>query len=259
MPELPDLEVFSKNLDERLAGKKLSTVQVPNDKKLNVSSDELIAVLSGQKLKSVSRSGKELHFNFEKGDVLALHLMLHGKLHFFEESHVIKFPVIELFFEGGTGLVLSDFQKIATPTLNPPAADAPDALDKSVNADFFIKEFKGKKAAVKAILLDQNKIRGIGNAYADEILWKAGISPFSIAGKIPEAKLKDLHQAMVEVLNDAVVQIRKAHPGSITGEFRDFLKVHTQKHPESPTGAAILIKKTGARKTYYTEEQELFD
>lgn len=258
MPELPDLEVFSANLDERLAGKKLTTVQVPNDKKLNVSSDELRAVLSGQKLKSVSRSGKELHFNFEKGDVLALHLMLRGQLHFFEESHVIKSPVIELFFEGGTGLVMSDFQKIATPTLNPSAADAPDALDESVGADFFSKEFKGKKAAIKAILLDQNKIRGIGNAYADEILWKAGISPFSIAGKIPEAKLKDLHQAIVEVLNDAIAEIRKAHPGSITGEFRDFLKVHTQKRSKSPAGGEIIIKKAGARKTYYTEEQELF-
>lgn len=259
MPELPDLEVFSANLDERFAGKKLSTVQVPNDNKLNVSSDELRAVLSGQKLKSVRRSGKELYFNFEKGAVLSLHLMLRGQLHFFEESHAIKFPVIELFFEGGTGLVMSDFQKIATPTLNPPAADAPDALDKSVNADFFIEELKGKKSSIKAFLLDQKKIRGIGNAYADEILWKAGISPFSIAGKIPEAKLKDLHQAIVEVLNDAIVQIRKVHPGSITGEFRDFLKVHTQKHPKSPTGADIIIKKAGARKTYYTEEQELFD
>lgn len=258
MPELPDLEVFSNNLDERLTGKKLSTVQVPYDKKLNVSSDELRAVLSGQKLKSVSRSGKELHFNFEKGDVLALHLMLRGQLHFFEESHVIKSPVIELFFEGGTGLVMSDFQKIATPTLNPPDAEAPDALDKSLNVDFFSKAFKGKKAGIKAILLDQNKIRGIGNAYADEILWKAGISPFSIAGKIPEKKLKDLHQAINEVLKDAIAEIRKVHPGSITGEFRDFLKVHTQKHTESPTGGEIIIQKNGARKTYYTEEQEFF-
>lgn len=259
MPELPDLEVFRENLNERLAGKKLTTVQVPYDKKLNVSGDQLRAVLSGQELKSLSRSGKELHLNFEKGDVLALHLMLRGQLHFFEESHVIKSPVIELFFEGGTGLVMSDFQKMATPTLNPPAAEAPDALDKSVNVDFLIKEFKGKKAAIKAILLDQNKIRGIGNAYADEILWKAGISPYSIAGKIPEEKLKDLHQAINEVLKDAIVQIRKAHPGSITGEFRDFLKVHTQKSPKSPTGGEIIIQKAGARKTYYTEEQELFN
>ncbi|WP_316842301.1 DNA-formamidopyrimidine glycosylase family protein [Pedobacter gandavensis] len=258
MPELPDLEVFSANLNEAFAGKKLSTVQVPNDKKLNVTPDELRDVLNGQVLKSVSRSGKELRFNFEK-DVLALHLMLRGQLHYFEEDHDIKYPIIELFFEGDVGLVMSDPQKMAAPTLNPAMPEAPDALDKKVTVDFLLDHFKGKKGAIKGILLDQNQIRGIGNAYADEILWKARLSPFSIAGKIPEAKVKALHEAIKEVLTDAVKEIRKVHPGSITGEFRDFLKVHTQQHPTSPTGAEIIIQKSGARKTYYTEEQELFN
>lgn len=258
MPELPDLEVFSRNLDETFAGKKLSAVQVPYDKKLNVSAEELKKKLVGQVLKSIVRSGKELHLHFEK-DVLGLHLMLRGQLHFFEESHEIKAPVIELLFEGGTGLVMSDFQKQATATLNPEPAAAPDALDKSIDSDFFLKLFAGKKAAVKGILLDQHHIRGIGNAYVDEILWKAGISPFSSAGKIPETKLKDLSKAVKEVLTEAVTEIRKAQPGSITGEFRDFLKIHTQKHPKSPTGAEIQVKKTGSRSTYYTEEQELFN
>ncbi|ALL07781.1 hypothetical protein AQ505_21145 [Pedobacter sp. PACM 27299] len=258
MPELPDLEVFSANLNEAFAGRKLSTVEVPNDKKLNVTPEELREVLNGQLLKSVTRSGKELHFNFEK-DLLALHLMLRGQLHFFEEIHAIKYPVIALYFEGDLGLVMSDPQKIATPTLNPGLAAAPDALDKKVTPEFLKEHLKGKKAAIKGILLDQHQIRGIGNAYADEILWKARISPFSIAGKIPEGKVKDLHHAIQEVLTDAVEEIRKAHPGSITGEFRDFLKVHTQHNPTSPTGAEILIHKSGARKTYYTEEQQLFN
>lgn len=258
MPELPDLEVFSANLNETFAGKKLTTVQVPNDKKLNVTAEELREVLTGQVLKSVTRSGKELHFNFEK-DVLALHLMLRGQLHFFEEIHNIKYPVIELYFEGDVGLVMSDPQKIATPTLNPGVAAAPDALDKKVTVAFLTELLKGKKAAIKGILLDQHQIRGIGNAYADEILWKAKISPYAIAGKIPEKKVKDLHDAINKVLINAVEEIRKVHPGSITGEFRDFLKIHTQLHEKSPTGAEILIKKSGARKTYYTEEQELFN
>lgn len=258
MPELPDLEVFSANLNEAFAGKKLSTVQVPYDKKLNVTPEELREVLTGQVLKSVNRSGKELHFNFEK-DVLGLHLMLRGQLHFFEEVHAIKYPIIELFFEGDIGLVMSDPQKMAAATLNPAIAEAPDALDKKVTVDFLIQHFKGKKAGIKGILLDQHQIRGIGNAYADEILWRARLSPFSIAGKIPEAKIKELHDAIKEVLTDAVKEIRKAHPGSITGEFRDFFKVHTQQHSKSPTGSDILIEKSAARKTYYTAEQELFN
>lgn len=259
MPELPDLEVFSANLDQTFAGKELISVEVPYDKKLNVSADQVREKLTHQKLKSVTRSGKELLFNFEKGDILSLHLMLRGQLHFFEETHEIASPILELLFDGGRGLVLSDFQKQAMATLNPDLVGAPDALAKDVNADLLSRLLYGKRAVIKNILLDQQQIRGIGNAYADEILWEAKISPFSVAGKIPVNKIKDLEKAIKEVLSAAVVQIRKAQPGSITGEFRDFLKVHTQQKSHSPGGAEILIKKTGARKTYYTAEQELFN
>lgn len=258
MPELPDLAVFSANLDQAFAGKKLISVQVPHVSKLNVTADELREKLQHQELKSVSRLGKELHFNFEKGDILGLHLMLNGQLHFFEETHEVKFPIIELLFTGGRGLVMSDFQRQAAATLNPEPADAPDALDEAVDVEFLKQLFKGKKAVIKNILLDQHKIKGIGNAYVDEILWKAGISPFSVSGQVPDHKLKDLDEALKAVLNDAIEQIRTAQPGSITGEFRDFLKIHTQKQKNSPTGAAIQIVKNGARKTYFTEEQELF-
>ncbi|MGY0041548.1 hypothetical protein [Pedobacter sp. NJ-S-72] len=107
-------------------------------------------------------------------------------------------------------------------------------------------------------MLDQHIIRGIGNAYADEILWEAGISPFSSANKIPEEKLKDLAKAVRHVLKNAIEQISKTHPAIISGEVRDFLKIHSSKKTHSPSGVPIIIVKTGARKTYYTEEQEIY-
>ncbi len=116
-----------------------------------------------------------------------------------------------------------------------------------------------KKAVVKNVLLDQSVIRGIGNAYADEILWDAKISPFSRSNKIPDDAVKKLAKSIKKVLEQAIDQILIAEPGIISGEIRDFLNVHQSKNPESPTGHPIQIKKTGARKTYFTDEQVLYE
>ncbi|MBT1701677.1 DNA-formamidopyrimidine glycosylase family protein [Chryseosolibacter indicus] len=256
MPELPDLQVFSRNLTKLLVGKEVKTVNVPNAKKLNVSANELKKSISGSKVSKVYREGKELQIAFDNDQVLALHLMLRGKLHFFEGKNTQKSIVIELLFTDDTGLAMSDFQGQATPTLNPEKRDTVDALD--VNVTFLKETLNNSKAAIKNLLLDQYVIRGIGNAYVDEILWEARISPFSISNKIPDEQIKALAKAIKAVLTDAEKAILKSHPDIISGEVRDFLQIHNSKKTHSPTGGEILIKEGGGRKTYYTEEQELF-
>jgi formamidopyrimidine-DNA glycosylase len=225
--------------------------------KLNVTHTELQSTLQGQKLSSVYRDGKELFFKFSKGDVLGLHLMLHGKLFFFEGKNDNKYPIMELIFTDDTGLVLTDFQGIATPTLNPEAKDSPDALSPDAGLDYLKQKLGKTKTNVKTVLLDQKIIRGIGNAYADEILWDAGISPFSVGNKIPDDKVKDLVKSIHSVLKDAEKQIIKSNPDIIAGEVRDFMLIHNSKKKTSPKGAPILINEA-SRKTYYTEEQELY-
>ncbi|RWY51049.1 DNA-formamidopyrimidine glycosylase family protein [Mucilaginibacter gilvus] len=257
MPELPDLQAFSRNLDKKLAGKTVKEVIIHNAKKLNVSEKELQAKLDKQKLKEVFRDGKELHIKFSEGDVLALHLMLHGKLFLFEGKNSNKYSIIELVFTDDSGLVLTDFQGIATPTLNPAKKEAPDAVDDKAGFAY-LKERLGKtKTNVKTVLLDQKIIRGIGNAYADEILWNAGISPFSASNKLPEDKINDLVSSIRSVLKNAEKEILKSNPDIINGEVRDFMNIHNSKKKHSPKGAPILIKE-GTRKTYYTEEQTLY-
>src|SRR5688500_7422 len=259
MPELPDLQVFSKNLTKTFVGKTVKKVSVPNDKKLNVSVRKLKKSLEDQKLTTVQRVGKELHFQFHNGEVLGLHLMLRGKLYAFEKKNTQKYTIIELLFTDDSGLALTDFQGQATPTLNPKDRDAPDALSDKVNLSFLKAQLAKSKAAVKNLLLDQHVIRGIGNAYADEILWDAGISPLSVSNKIPVEKVKDLAKAIKKVLKDAEKQILKSHPDIITGEVRDFLKIHNAKKKESPTGASSQQKMVNSRKTYFTDEQEMFE
>lgn len=257
MPELPDLQVFAKNLTKKLQGKKLKKVTVVNSKKLKTPAAKVKKALEKQELKNIARIGKELHFDFADGAVLALHMMLHGELKYFDKKNPHKFTIIELLFDDDTGLALTDFQGQATPTLNPETSDAPDALSKEINFKF-LKEIFDSKTTVKNILMDQQKIRGIGNAYADEILWDSKISPFSVANKIPDDKIKDLAKSIKKVLKNAEKQILKKHPDIIGGEVRDFLSVHNAKKEKSPAGATIKHDTSKGRKTNYTDEQELY-
>src|SRR5579875_747930 len=186
MPELPDLNVFAKNLEKKLHGKTLEKVEVENKSKLKIPVSELKKELEGSKLKKIYREGKELHFEFSNGNILGLHLMLHGNLNLFEKKNEKKNAIIELHFDDDNGLALTDYQGAANATLNPIAKDSPDALSDKVNYHFLKEKLSKKKTTIKAFLLDQNNIRGIGNAYADEILWEAGIHPESKCNKIPD-------------------------------------------------------------------------
>jgi len=256
MPELPDLQVFSRNLTKALKGKKLEKIEVKIAQKLNVTEKELSDALVGETLINVTRVGKELHLEFENKHVLGLHLMLHGQLFIFNKTNGHKFTIIELLFDDGTGLTLTDFQKAATPTLNPADNDTPDALDFEEN--YLASKLGATKTPVKTVLMDQKVLRGIGNAYADEILYDAKLSPFSPSNKIPVDKIKQLTKSIKTVLEDAEKHILKAHPDIISGEYREFLQVHLPKKKETPKGETIYQKPVGSRKTYYTDSQELF-
>lgn len=258
MPELPDLQVFSGNLNRMLKGKKLDNVKLNLSPNANVSASVLKNTLVGQTVKKVHREGKELHFQFSKDDVLGLHLMLHGAMTITETNEVVKHAVLELMFYNDKKLMLTDWQRAAKIRLNPEESDVPDALSKKVNFEF-LKTALQKRTTIKNFLLDQKIVRGIGNAYADEILWDAGISPFSICKAIPDKAIKKLAHSIHKILVDAEKKIKKADPQRITGELRDFLVIHTSKKKTSPTNAPIKYEMVSSRKTYYTDEQELFE
>ncbi|CAL1519870.1 DNA-formamidopyrimidine glycosylase family protein [Chitinophaga sp. MM2321] len=258
MPELPDLQVFRHNLEKALLHKKLQSITVQNDKKLQSTEKELQAAVEGQLLEAIQRVGKELHFIFKNGHVLGMHLMLHGKLYLFDKKNEQKYTIVTLLFADGTGLALTDFQGQAVLTLDPAAKEAPDALSEAFNEQYLKVALAKKKITIKKYLIDQKNVLGIGNAYADEILWDARISPFSICHKIPEAKISVLLKSIKHILLDAEKKIKKSHPDIIQGEVRDFMLVHNSKLKESPGGAEIKHDTGGGRKTYYTAEQELY-
>ena len=256
MPELPDLQVFAKNLEKAFKGKKLKKITVVKAADAENSQEILEKKLEGSTLKKVYRSGKELRFQFDD-IVLGMHLMLHGNLFIFEKENTEKHVIAEFLFSNKNGLVLTDWQKKAAVKLDPADKKGLDALDKKLNAAYLEKVLQSR-AIIKNLLIDQDVIRGIGNAYADEILWKAGIAPTSVSKVIPAKKIKDLAKSIKSVLSNAEKQILKTHPDLVTGEVRDFLKIHNPELTHSPGGAPIKVDKKGGRSTYYTEEQELY-
>ncbi|MFS8083232.1 MAG: DNA-formamidopyrimidine glycosylase family protein [Ginsengibacter sp.] len=257
MPEIPDIQVFAANLKKIFGGKTLLQIKVLNGKKLKNTEREFNEHLKGKMLKDIYRSGKELRWIFSNGDVLGMHLMLTGDAKTFQKINEHKFTIVELYFSGNTSCALTDMMRNANVTLNPTDKPGIDALDKKLNFKS-LKEILKSKAVIKNVLRDQDLIRGIGNAYSDEILWKSGISPFSIASAIPDLKIKELAGNIKVVLKKAIQQVGKVQEDTY-GEVKDFLQIHTSKKKVSPTGAIIKLEKRGSLKTFYTDEQKLYN
>lgn len=133
MPELPDIEVFSRNLEKQFAGKKLVKFKVVNGKKLKDPASVLTRTLQGKTLLGVHRSGKEMRFEFSGKTTLGLHLMLTGDLRPFEGKNEWKSTIVEFYFHDGSALALTDRMKNAHVKLFPVDKAGIDALDRRLN------------------------------------------------------------------------------------------------------------------------------
>src|SRR5688572_13580307 len=188
MPELPDIQVFADNLQKLFANRKLVKVRVVNGNKLKDTPAALSKRLEGKMLKRIYRSGKEMRFEFADGTLLGLHLMLTGDIFVFENKNEHKLTIVELHFDNGKGIALTDRMRNANIKLDPVDKEGPDALEVTYK---YLKSILQRKTTVKNVLLDQDLVRGIGNGYSDEILWEAKISPYSVAEAIPDEKVKE--------------------------------------------------------------------
>ncbi|MDB5203912.1 MAG: DNA-formamidopyrimidine glycosylase [Ferruginibacter sp.] len=257
MPELPDIAVFSANLDKIFSGKKLLRLKVVKGDKLPDKPAALTKRLKGKKLEKIYRSGKEMRFQFEGGTLVGLHLMLTGDIFVFDKKNDHHSTIVELYFEDGPNLALTDRMRNANIKLDPVDKEGVDALGKEFNFKYLKKALQ-RKTNIKKVLTDQDAIRGIGNSYSDEILWEIRVSPYSIAAAIPDEKIRELVKATKKILKKEISMINKHYPGKVNGEVKDFLKIHTKKKEQSPTGRPIIIDTHGMMKTYYTDEQLLY-
>ena len=256
MPEIPDLNIFRRNLAKRLVEKTLSEINVIVNRRLKGSEAVLKDALEHQGLTAITRVGKELHLTFQNGHVLSLHLMLHGTMYWYKGKNENRFIIAELLFTDGTGLAITDWQKAVILTLDPKPVTVPDAMD--MPRGYLKKALTSSSRSIKTVLTDGKTVQGIGNAYVDEILYAAKISPFSKADKIPEEQVKVLTKAIKAVLTHAERHISQHFPDTITEKERDFLQVHRPKQKLTLAGEEILTAEIDKRKTYYTASQQLF-
>jgi formamidopyrimidine-DNA glycosylase len=258
MPELPDLTIFAESLQKVALNREISEVVYHKSQpdKLDVSA--LQAAMTGRKISAVKRVGKELLFELDNGNSVLIHLMLAGGFKLCGKKERVSFAVLTVAFQDGESLVAFDPKGLLKISLNPDLSErAVDALD--VTSDYLAEVFKKKpKKLLKAVLIDQQVVAGIGNAYADEILYEAKISPKSTVGSIPLDAAVKLTSSIHSVLTQAVSHLRKHHAGMLSGEIRDFLVVHNPRVKAAPSGSPIIVEQVASKKTYYTKEQTLY-
>jgi formamidopyrimidine-DNA glycosylase len=222
MPELPEVETVRRGLEPILAGQVIARA-VANRQDLRWPLPERLAErLGGRRVEALRRRSKYLLADLSSGETLLVHLGMSGRmlvsgqaLGVFHHDHPApgKHDHVVLETEAGARITFNDARRFGAMDLMPTeAADAhwllrdlgPEPLGNGFHEGYLAERFRGKAAPVKAALLDQRIVAGLGNIYVAEALHRAGISPHRAAGRIGAARLARLAAAVREVLAEAI-------------------------------------------------------
>jgi len=205
MPELPEVETIVRALAPRITGRRIVTAEFRCLRILRgADPDELAARLHGKKILGVRRAGKFILIPLERGAYLTIHLGMTGKLLVGGKPQKHTHAIFTL----DRGVLLYDdqrqFGRILFSEAMPPRVEklGPEPLE--ISLEEFARRAHGRKTPVKALLLNQDFVRGIGNIYADEALFRARIHPRAVAGRIRKERLERLRNAIREVLAEAI-------------------------------------------------------
>ena len=257
MPEIPELNILAKVIERKFKRQKVDKLEINWIKKLNAPKEEYEQAVVGSILLSVKRVGKELYLTFDNGVVLSIHLMIIGTINLLPLSKPVKYSIFDLWFENDEGIGVADSFGQAKLTLNPSPKQAPEVLTDDFTLEYFAELLKKGRTPIKTLLLDQNKLVGIGNATADEVLYACRISPVSSSKFIPEEKVRELFETIPLCLNSQESHILANKSVSDTFEMKDkgHRFVHNPVNTHTEDGEAIIKAKINGRLTYYTESQ----
>ena len=212
MPELPEVETIRRGLDRELKGRRIDGVDWRGAKLRGGKSPTPLERLDGRRVVALRRHGKFLLMDIDDGSLFLSHLGMTGKWLFAEAGEAPRpHTHLVLSLNDDRELRFSDPRRFGLLKLYPPKADVPDlahygvdALDPRFTPEALGRLLKASTSPLKAFLLDQRKLAGVGNIYACEALWRAGLSPKRHADKVPVAKVKPLHAGILGALRDSL-------------------------------------------------------
>jgi formamidopyrimidine-DNA glycosylase len=288
MPELPEVETIRRDLAALLVGRKVSAVQILSAKTAQPNAAFFIKHLSGRKLVGIERRGKLLIFRLNpvrlRPDYLLIHLKMTGQLIYIDrkarvagghslESNSVggelpnKHTRAIIGFTGGGRLFFNDLRKfgylklVSRPELEKILDNnyGPEPLTKTFTADFLSSVLRGRKIKIKAALLDQKLIAGLGNIYVDESLYAARIKPQRLAGSLKPAETRKLWSEINRIIKKAIEYRGTTFSDYVDsrgrkGNFSRWLQVYGRKGGACPNCHKPLLKtKVAGRGTHYCQ------
>lgn len=209
MPELPEVETIVRGLAGAVAGRRIAEVRVemPSVVQCDLPGD-FATLLRGQRITGVARRAKFIVMGLASGNALTVHLRMTGRLVVEAQPAEDPYARVRLRFEGGGWLRFSDVRRFGRMRLAADGAWAEglgaEPLDPAFTPQSLARLLRGRRTPIKTLLLDQRVIAGIGNIYACEALFEAGIHPKRRAGSLSKQRLERLHSALVRVLESAI-------------------------------------------------------
>jgi len=209
MPELPEVETVANGVHERVHGLTITSVWTSNKPQTFKTPPDLIAeTLTGSRIERVHRVGKtivcDLAREGQKSQFL-VHLGMTGRL--LVSSPDVPMPPhthAAISLSNGQELRFVDARRFGRLSIAAEEYGGPGAEPLTISPEDFIALFRGRKLAIKAALLNQSLLHGVGNIYADESLFRAGIRPRKQAGRLTHAELLRLREALIAVLKHAI-------------------------------------------------------
>jgi formamidopyrimidine-DNA glycosylase len=265
MPELPEVETVRRGLVRVLTGRELVGVDI-RDGRLTAPADPMAVAheLLGAVVTGVGRRGKYLAVGLDDGRTLVCHLRMTGWFHHVTE--LTERPHLRAVFEldDGTWLLYSDQRRFGTMRLIEAGAldeywrgrVGTEPLDGAWTAQDLRAALRGRTAPVKALLLDQRVVAGVGNIYADEALWEARVHPLTPGGRLGAVRAARVHAAVIAVLERGIdaqgasidtYRSVDGTPGSMQERFNVFDRAG---EPCSRCGSVIVKTRVAQRGTY---------
>jgi len=268
MPELPEVETVRSQLEPVLRGRRVERVEI-RDPRLVRPFDpaDVERRLEGERIASVERRGKYLIVGFESGSVLLIHLRMTGSLRHAPAGTLAPDPyrraVVRL--DDSSDVAYRDVRRFGTWLLLD-RDEIPTYLGARVGVEPLAPSFTakrlgarlaGRRAPVKAALLDQRVVAGLGNIYADEALWRARVHPLRRAGEIDDDEVRRLHRAVRAALAHGIARqgatLRDyATPDGAAGSMQEEFKVYGRTGEPCPRcGTPIEKTRAAGRGTWY--------